>query len=103
MFENKKKIYVGNLEYSVTNEDLKNFFVEKGINAKEVNVIRDKYTNRSKGFGFVEVDSDEEIQKAIESLDGQDMKGRTLKISRAEKPKDRGEGERRPRFGGRKN
>ena len=89
MLEQKNKIYVGNLEYSVAEDDLKKFFEDKGITTKAVEVIKDKYTGRSKGFGFVEVGSEEEVQKAIESLDSQELKGRSLKISKARKPKQR--------------
>ena len=89
MLEQKNKIYVGNLEYSVVEDELKKFFEDKGITTKAVEVIKDKYTGRSKGFGFVEVGSEEEVRKAIESLDGQELKGRGLKISKARKPKQR--------------
>lgn len=89
MFEEKSKIYIGNLDYSVTENELKSFLEEKGITAKAVQVIKDKYTDRSKGFGFAELDSEEAIQKAIESLNGQELKGRGLKVSQARKPKDR--------------
>ena len=89
MAEEKNKVYVGNLEYSVTEDDIKSFFEEKGIQPKEVTVIKDKYTGRSKGFGFVEVGSEEEIQKAVETLNDQDLKGRKLKVSKAKKPKER--------------
>ena len=89
MAEDKNKIYVGNLEYGVTSEELKTYLDEKGIVTLDVVVITDKYTGRSKGFGFAEVATDEEIDKAVEALDGQDMKGRKLKISKARKPKPR--------------
>ena len=93
MIEEKSKVYAGNLEYSTTEDDLKKFFEDKGISTKSVEIIKDKYTGRSKGFGFVEVESEEAIQKAIESLDGQDLKGRSLKINKAKKPRERFEGE----------
>lgn len=89
MLEQKNKIYVGNLEYSVAEDELKKFFEDKGITAKAVEIIKDKYTGRSKGFGFIEVGSEEEVKKAIESLDGQELKGKGLKISKARKPKQR--------------
>ncbi len=95
MIEEKSKVYAGNLEYSTTEDDLKKFFEDKGISTKSVEIIKDKYTGRSKGFGFVEVESEEAIQKAIESLDGQDLKGRKLKINKAKKPRERFEGENR--------
>ena len=89
MLEEKSKVYVGNLEYSVTEDEIKSLFEEKGISAKEITIIKDKYTGRSKGFGFVEVGSDEEVQKAVEALNDQDLKGRKLKISKARKPKEK--------------
>lgn len=98
MIEEKSKIYVGNLEYSTTEDDIKSFFEEKGIQAKSIEVIKDKYTGRSKGFGFVEVESEETIQKAIELLDGQELKGRRLKVNKARKPRERFEREGGPRY-----
>ena len=89
MAEEKSKLYVGNLEYGTTEEDLKTLFEQKGISPKEVTVIKDKYTGRSKGFGFVEVSSEEEIQKAVEALNDQELKGRKLRVSKARKPKER--------------
>ena len=89
MGEEKKKLYVGNLDYSVTEDDIKGFFEEKGIAPKEVTIIKDKYTGRSKGFGFVEVGSEEEIQKAVEILNDQELNGRKLKVSKARKPRQR--------------
>jgi len=88
MIEQENKIYVGNLEFSVTEDELKKFMEEKGIQVKELNIIRDRYSGRSKGFGFVSVESEEEIQKTIESLDGQELNGRQLKVSKARKPRD---------------
>lgn len=87
MLEQKDKLYVGNLEYSITEDDLKTAFEGKGIKTKIVEIIKDKYTGRSKGFGFVSVETEEEAQKAIDSLNGQDLKGRSLRINKAKKPK----------------
>ncbi len=89
MAEEKNKLYVGNLEYGATEDEIKGFFEEKGIVPKEVTIIKDKYTGRSKGFGFVEVGSEEEIQKAVETLNDQELKGRKLKVSKARKPRQR--------------
>lgn len=95
--EQASKLYVGNLEYSTTEEDLKNHFEQKGITPKSVTLIKDKYTGRAKGFGFIEVESEEVLQKAIEALDGQELKGRSLKINKAKPPRERSDG---PRYGG---
>ena len=97
----ENKIYVGNLEYGVDESVLRSFLEGKGIQAKDVKVITDKYTGRSKGFGFVEVETEDELQKAIEALDGQDLNGRALKANKARPPKPREFGQgggNRPRY-----
>ena len=76
------KLYVGNLGYSVTNEQLEELFGGHG-QVKQVNVIE------SKGFGFVEMSSPEEAEKAKQALDGTDFKGRTLKVDEARPPRSR--------------
>ena len=82
----ENKLYVGNLEFSTTEDELKAFFEEKDIKSNSVSIIKDKYSGRSKGFGFVEVASSEDAEKAIQALDGQELKGRKLKVNRAKKP-----------------
>ena len=94
--EQASKLYVGNLNYDTTEEDLKSHFEQKGIQTKSVTLIKDKYTGRPKGFGFVEVESEEAIQKAVEALDGQELGGRKLKVNKAKPPRERGSGD----FGG---
>jgi RNA recognition motif-containing protein len=76
------KIYVGNLPYEVTEDDLRQVFEQSG-EVESVTIINDKYSGRSKGFGFVEMPSEAEGQGAIESLNGNDLKGRTLKVNKA--------------------
>ncbi|SPD71818.1 putative RNA-binding protein RbpF [uncultured Desulfobacterium sp.] len=76
------KIYVGNLSYEVTQEEIKQAFESFG-QVESVNIISDKYSGRSKGFGFVEMGSDAEGQAAIEGLNGKDMKGRALNVNEA--------------------
>jgi len=105
--EEGKKIYIGNLEYGVVESDLTKLFEEKGVTVKEIAVIMDKYTGRSKGFAFAEFETEEDAQKAIEALDGQDLNGRTLRVSKAQKREPRrdnfgggGGGGRRDSFGG---
>ena len=80
------KVYVGNLEYGLTEDEIKKAFEEKGITVRGAQIIKDKHSGRSKGFGFVELESEDAVQKAIEALDGQDLKGRNLKVSKAKKP-----------------
>ena len=75
-------IYVGNLSYEVTEEDLKQAFEAFG-EVESVKIITDKYTNRSKGFGFVEMPSQAEAQPAIDELNGKELKGRTLNLNEA--------------------
>ena len=84
-------IYVGNLSYSMTDEDLRNLFAEFGEVAS-ANVIMDKFSGQSKGFGFVEMSQEADAEAAIEALNEQDVKGRRIKVNEA-RPK----GERAPR------
>ncbi len=75
-------IYVGNLSYEVTEADLKKAFEIFGA-VDTVKVIKDNYTGRSKGFGFVEMPAKSEAQSAIEGLNGKDLKGRNLNVNEA--------------------
>lgn len=77
-----KKLYVGNLPYSTTGDDLKQMFAAAGAVAS-ASVIIDKMTGRSKGFGFVEFENDSEADKAIEMFNGKDMGGRPLTVNEA--------------------
>ena len=81
-----KKLYVGNLPFSATEETLVNTFSQCGT-VDSAKLITDRDTGRSKGFGFVEMSSDSEAQTAIEKLDGQDCEGRSLKVNEA-KPQE---------------
>lgn len=76
------KIYVGNLPYTVNEESLMRHFEQYGKVAS-AKIILDRDTNRSKGFGFIEMGSENEAQKAILSLDGVDLEGRPLKVNAA--------------------
>ncbi len=77
-----KKLYVGGLPYSTSNDELKDAFSQAG-NVESATVITDKMTGRSKGFGFVEMSSDAEAQKAIDLWNGKDFGGRNLTVSEA--------------------
>jgi RNA recognition motif-containing protein len=79
-------IYVSNLSFSVQDEDLRGFFEEYG-EVTSAKVIMDKFTNRSRGFGFVEMSDDEAGQKAIQELDGGMVEGRAIKVNIA-KPRE---------------
>lgn len=86
-----RKIYVGNLSYNVTSSDLEQLFTQHG-QVQSAEVIQDRATGRSKGFGFVEMGSDEEATAAINALNGAEHDGRNLTVNEA-KPKE-------PRSGG---
>lgn len=77
-----KKLFVGGLPYSATSDELKDFFTQAG-NVSSATVVSDKFTGRSKGFGFVEMSTDEEASKAIETLNGKDFNGRTITVNEA--------------------
>ncbi len=83
-------IYVGNLPYDSTEEEISQLFAEFGT-VSSTNIIKDKTTGNSKGFGFVEMDDDTEGQKAIDELNGAALRGRNLKINlarpRTERPR----------------
>ena len=81
------KLYVGNLSFSITNEDLMDFFAEAGT-VQSANVVEDRDTGRSRGFGFVEMGSDQEAQNAIEQLNGQEFEGRNLVVNEARPRED---------------
>lgn len=83
MSENKNKLYVGNLSYQVAEEALNNFFEENGVSVETVTIIKDKYTDRSKGFGFVEVAASQDVEKAIEIMNGKELDGRSLMVNQA--------------------
>lgn len=91
------KLHVGNLPFSVDDNALKEMFAE--FNPEEVSLIKDKFSGRSKGFGFVTISDDEVAQKAISALNGKDVQGRELKVSEARPMEERPERPRRS-FGG---
>ena len=85
-----KKIYVGNLSYGISDSDLQQMFEAHG-SVQSAQVIMDRDTGRSKGFGFVEMGSDQEAQAAIAALNGKEMDGRALTVNEA-RPKEGGGG-----------
>jgi RNA recognition motif-containing protein len=90
-------IYVGNLNFDLTEDELKELFEVYG-QVTSVKIISDKYTGRSKGFGFVEMESDSEANEAIENLNGKDVSGRAMKVNQA---RERENDNRRGQGGGR--
>jgi RNA recognition motif-containing protein len=94
------KLYVGNLPYSAKEESLKDHFSSAGSVAS-VKIIIDRETGRSKGFGFVEMESDDAAQSAVSQLDGQEFEGRSLRVSEAKpQPERESRGPRGGGFGG---
>jgi RNA recognition motif-containing protein len=85
------KLYVGNLSFNTSAQDLENMFAEAGT-VQSANLIEDRETGRSRGFGFVEMSSKEEAQAAIASFDGKEVDGRNLKVNEAKPREDRGNG-----------
>ncbi len=92
-----KKLYVGNLAYGVTSSDLEAMFQPFGT-VQSAQVIMDRDTGRSKGFGFVEMDAEEQAQAAIDSLHNEEVNGRRLTVNEAKPREDRGGG--RGSYGG---
>jgi RNA recognition motif-containing protein len=86
-----KKLYVGNLSYNTSDSELQNMFEEYGA-VQSAQVIMDRDTGRSKGFGFVEMSSDQEAQAAITGLNGKEVGGRSLTVNEAKPREDRGGG-----------
>ena len=78
--ENKKKLYVGNLPYTTTVDELKTTFGEFGAVVDAV-IISDKHTGRSKGFGFIEFEDEASAQKAVEGMNGKDLGGRNIVVN----------------------
>ncbi|MDP8218828.1 MAG: RNA-binding protein [Candidatus Theseobacter exili] len=92
------KIYVGNLSYEVNEEDLQLAFKPFG-QVDEATIIKDKYSGKSKGFGFVEMSSKDEGQAAIDGLNGKEMQGRALNVNEA-RPRTESRGTSRGGYGG---
>ena len=88
-----KKLYVGGLPYSTTQDALNDLFSQAGT-VESAMIIIDKMTGRSKGFGFVEMENDDEAQQAIDAMNGKEVDGRTLTVNEARPMTDR------PRTGG---
>ena len=92
-------IYAGNLPHKTTEDELRQAFAEFG-QVTEVRLIMDKFSGESKGFGFVEMPSKAEAEKAIEEMNGKEFMGRVLNVNEARPKTDRGGGVRRGGFGG---
>lgn len=93
------KLYVGNLSFRTTSDDLREHFSQAGT-VESASVIEDRETGRSRGFGFVEMATPEEAQAAIEQFNGKDLGGRNLTVNEAKPKNDRGGGGGRGGYGG---
>ncbi|HXM99107.1 MAG TPA: RNA-binding protein [Candidatus Dormibacteraeota bacterium] len=87
-----KKLYIGNLPFSATDEQLNEWFAQVGVTPAAVNLIRDRFTGQSRGFAFVEVTNDEDADRAINSLNGQNFGGRNLVVNEARPQAERAGG-----------
>jgi cold-inducible RNA-binding protein len=95
-----KKLYVGNLPFSVTEEQIHEWFSQIGVTPSGVNLIRDRFTGQSRGFAFVELNNDEEADRAINSMNGQNFGGRNLVVNEARPQAERAGGGGRGGYGG---
>jgi len=98
-----KKLYIGNLPFSSTEDQLNEWFAQIGVTPSAVTLIRDRFTGQSRGFGFVEMTNPAEADKAVAALNGTELGGRALKINEAQPKTDRpkgGGGGGGKRFGG---
>ena len=87
-----KNVYVGNLSFQSTEEDLRDWFANAGVTSSNVQIIRDRFSGNSRGFGFVEIADDAEAEHAIEQLNGKEFQGRTLVVNEARPKGERGGG-----------
>ncbi len=96
------KLYVGNLSFQTSSDDLQQLFAQAGT-VESASVVEDRETGRSRGFGFVEMSSKEEGQAAIQQFNGHEIGGRALNVNEAKPREDRGGGGGRGGFGGGRN
>jgi RNA recognition motif-containing protein len=84
-----KKIFIGNCNFNLDEEGLKSFIESNGVDVESVQVIRDRETNRSRGFGFAELAESQDLDQAVEALNGKELDGRPLTVNEARKPAPR--------------
>ena len=87
-----KKLYIGNLPFSATEDQLQEWFSQIGVSPSSVNLIRDRFTGQSRGFAFVEINSDDEADRAVNSMNGQNFGGRNLVVNEARPQTERSGG-----------
>ena len=95
-----KKLYVGNLPFQVSEEDVGNWFAQVGVSPSSITLVRDRFSGQPRGFGFVELNNDEDASRAIESLNGRDFMGRNVVVNEARPPREGGGGGGGRGFGG---
>ena len=96
-----KNLYVGNLPFQATEDDLRDWFANAGVTTNTVQIIRDKFSGNSRGFGFAEILDDAEGDRAIEMLNGKEFQGRALVVNEARPKREGGGGFGRGGGGGR--
>jgi cold-inducible RNA-binding protein len=87
-----KKLYIGNLPFQATEEQINALFTQTGVTTAAVTLVRDRFSGQPRGFGFVEVQSDEEAERAIQGLNGHDFMGRNIVVNEARPPREGGGG-----------
>jgi RNA recognition motif-containing protein len=87
-----KKLYVGNLPFNASEEQLQEWFGQVGVNPSAISLIRDRFTGQSRGFAFIEITNDEEADRAVTSLNGQNFGGRNLVVNEARPQTERSGG-----------
>ncbi len=97
------RVFVGNLSYSATTDDLRASFEENGFNVKDVTIVTDRETGQARGFGFVTLGQPGEATKAIEVMDGMTVAGRPIRVNQANEREPRGGGGGGPRKSGDRN
>jgi RNA recognition motif-containing protein len=89
---NVKKLYVGNLSFKATEEDVQGLFAETGVQPDSLTLLRDRFTGQPRGFGFAEIKDDAEAEKVIASLNGREFMGRALVVNEARPQREGGGG-----------
>ena len=85
-----KKLYVGNLPFQATEEDVGGWFTQAGVTPANVTLVRDRFSGQPRGFGFVEVTNDEDANRAVTALNGHDFMGRNVVVNEARPPREGG-------------
>jgi cold-inducible RNA-binding protein len=94
------KLYVGNLPYQAAESDLQDWFSQAGVTVDSVTLVRDRFTGEPRGFGFVEIQNNDDAELAIRSCNGKQLMGRALVVNEARPQTQQGGGGGRPRGGG---